>query len=212
MGQIKKAAESEYIWDGAVDLGILGVYEKDMITIDLNSYDVVGLKENASEKEKINKLSSYYNERFNQLSEKKELISEQFMFWMIEYLCSIQYPFWHEKIDGSYPDYINELEIQIFEDDNGTMSDNKVNDIYSKIIGYDIVSNPDSLQSHDIVRKYLPILDIRKMAETIRPEYLDTYKEEVNFQVSSDICDGLLFCETYGTIDVQNRLEVSHNC
>ncbi|GAB1532570.1 hypothetical protein YSY22_39930 [Brevibacillus formosus] len=63
-----------------------------------------------------------------------------------------------------------------------------------------------------MIAKYLPVFHFKKLVDTIRADSIDTYEDNVNFQVSSEVCGGMLLCATYGTIYANNKLEVTHNC
>lgn len=212
--RIKRVSADEYSWIGEVDLGVLGRFKDGMITVDLDGCEVVGLDEDSPEDERIEKLSSYYEERFDQLAAAKDSLSEQFMMWMIEYLCDLEYPFWKKGSDQSYPSYIRVNEMDKYKDSKGNIAEDAdlKSLIYSDILEYDVYNNADGLKSHEIAEKYLPVLDFMQMVSTIQPEYLSTCEEEISFQVGSRICNGLLFCGTYGTIDTSNELVVTHNC
>lgn len=63
-----------------------------------------------------------------------------------------------------------------------------------------------------MIAKYLPVLNFKKLVDTIRADSIDTYEDNISFQVSSEVCGGMLLCATYGTIYANNELEVTHNC
>ncbi len=86
------------------------------------------------------------------------------------------------------------------------------NPIYKEIYEYNAYTNKDQLSSYEIIKKYLPVLNFKKLVDTIRPDCLDTYEDHINFQVSSDVCGDMLLCATYGTIYANNELEATHNC
>ncbi len=73
-------------------------------------------------------------------------------------------------------------------------------------------NNEDNLLSYEIITKYLPVLDFKKLVDTIRPNSINTFEDNINFQVSSEACGGMLLCATYGTIYANNELEVTYNC
>lgn len=101
-----------------------------------------------------------------------------------------------------------------FEDENGQVIHdfNNPSPVYKKIQEYKVNINKDNLTSYKIVAKYLPVLGFKKLVATIEADSLDTYEEKIHFQVSSEVCGGLLLCATYGTIYENNKLEVTHNC
>ena len=81
--------------------------------------------------------------------------------------------------------------------------------IYREIQKYNVYNNEDNLLSYEIITKYLPVLDFQKLVDTIRPNSIDTFEDNINFQVSSEVCGGMLLCATYGTIYANNELEVT---
>ncbi|AKN31055.1 hypothetical protein Ccar_09420 [Clostridium carboxidivorans P7] len=208
--------EQEVFWDKIVDLGVMGKFKD--ISIDLYGCDTAGVTENMVEEEKLSKISKYYGERFKELEADVKYINEQFLMWIITHLCDIEYPFWEfgfrDKSNKKYPDYIVEEEMKKFEDENGKVIHdlNNPSPVYKKIQEYNAYTNKDNLTSYEIVDKYLPMLDFKKLVATIEADSLDTYEEKIHFQVSSEVCGGLLFCATYGTIHENNKLEVTHNC
>ncbi|NQF16682.1 hypothetical protein HPY31_22670 [Brevibacillus sp. HB1.3] len=122
---------------------------------------------------------------------------------MITHLCDIE-----------YPDYIVKEEIKKFEDDNEQVNHDPYSPspIYKDIQAYNPYTNKDHLSSYDMIAKYLPVLHFKKLVDTIRADSIDTYEDNINFQVSSEVCGGMLLCATYGTIYANNELEVTHNC
>jgi len=237
MSGIVKKYMDRYVWRGTVDLGELGFYSEDMITIDSDMCGVAGVVNNDSEEEKILKMSIYYDNRFQDISKDKYSLGEQFKMWIITYLCEIQYPFWEDfryedemeyflwktgsiekpswnkSSNTEYPSYVNSNEIRKYEGKNGSIPCIfEPCPVYESLLKYDVYKNEEGLKSYEIVNKYLPALKLDKMIQTIKPEKLSACGEMINFQVSSDICGGMLFSATYGTIDIHNKLEVSHNC
>lgn len=208
--------KEEVYWDKTVDLGIMGKFEE--ISIDLYGCDIAGVTEDMNEEEKLSKISKYYGERFKELEADVKYINEQFLIWIINNLCDTEYPFWEfgfrDKSNKKYPEYIIEEEMKKFEDENGQVIHdfNNPSLVYKKIQEYKVNINKDNLTSYEIVAKYLPVLDFKKLVATIEADSLDTYEEKIHFQVSSEVCGGLLLCATYGTIYENNKLEVTHNC
>jgi hypothetical protein len=215
MLKISKNGEEVY-FDKVVDLGAMGKF--DHISIDLYGCETTGIKDDMPEKEKFSKISKYYGDRFKELESDVNYINEQFLMWIITHLCDIEYAFWEfgfrNKESKKYPDYIIEEEMKKFEDENGQVMHDLQNPspVYKKIQEYNVYTNKDNLTSYEIVAKYLPMLDLKKLVATIEADSLDTYEEEIHFQVSSKVCGGMLLCATYGTIYENNKLEVTHNC
>lgn len=206
----------EAYWVGTVDLGAMGKFDE--ILIDLEGCEAAGASEEMSQEEILDRASAYYKARFKNLEENAGEISEQFLMWIITHLCDIAYPFWQfddvTANNGEYPDYIHKDEIKKFEDISGTLisGPNGSSPIYEQLYAYDPYTNAEQLTSYEIVARYLPVLDFEKLVATIHPDLLDTFEENVRFQVSSEVCGGMLLCATYGTIDHNNELEVTHNC
>lgn len=212
--KIIKYDEDDYGWQGSVDLGILGVFSDDMIHIDIDCCDIAGVEDNMSEEEKLIRVSDYYARRFEQLTDAKDALSEQFMMWMVTHLSDIEYPFWEKDEANQYPSYIKIEEIRKYEDANGDVLHDpyQPSPIYSAIAEYNVYENPEHLKSYEIAEKFLPVLNFLQMVKTIEAGALDTYEECVHFEVGSEICGGMLFCATYGKIDGNNILEVTNNC
>lgn len=208
--------EGEAVYKGVVDLGIMGKYDK--IIIDLDGYEGTGATEEMPEEERIKKMSIYYERRFKELELDVENINEQFLMWLIDHLCSIEYPFWKNsrnyKGTNKYPDYIREDEIKKYENEQGQVIHDLYSSslIYKNINKYDLYNNPQGLTSYEIIDKYMPVLDLKKLAATIKADSIDTFEDQINFQLSSEVCDGLLMCATYGYIDEDNKLTVTNNC
>lgn len=206
----------EVYWDKIVDLDVIGKFKH--ISIDLYGCDIAGVTEDMDEGEKTSKISKYYDDRFKELEGDVKNINEQFLMWIVTHLCDIEYPFWEfgikDKSSRKYPDYIVEEEMKKFEDENGQVIHdyNKPSPVYKKIQEYNVYNNTDNLTSYEIVAEYLPVLDFKKLIATIEPNSLDTYEEEIHFQVSSEVCGGMLLCATYGTIYGNNELKVTNNC
>lgn len=117
---IKIDRDGEAYWSLTIDLGVLGKFNH--ILINLDSCDITGATDDMSQDERLEKATIYYGNRFRELEEHADFISEQFRMWMITHLCDIEYPFWEHGDDdiGSedYPDYIVKEEIKKFEDEN----------------------------------------------------------------------------------------------
>ncbi|MCY6371753.1 hypothetical protein [Clostridium ganghwense] len=215
MLKISKDGEEVY-WDKIVDLGVMGKF--DSISIDLYGCEIAGVQDDMSEEQKFLRISKYYGDRFKELEADVNYINEQFLMWIITHLCDIEYPFWEfgfrDKGSKKYPDYIVEEEMKKFEDENGHVMHDLQNPslVYKKIQEYNVYTNKDNLTSYEIVAKYLQMLDFKKLIDTIEADSLDTYEDEIHFQVSSKVCGGMLLCATYGTIYENNKLEVTHNC
>ncbi|CAM4279280.1 hypothetical protein BAMA_07970 [Bacillus manliponensis] len=206
----------EAYWSRTVDLGVLGEFNN--IFINLDGCDITGETDDMSQEEKIEKATKYYCSRFKELEENVDFINEQFLIWIITHLCDIEYPFWEsgDESEGreGYPDYIVEEEMKKYEDENGQFKHDPYSPspIYKEIQEYNPHNNKNHLSSYEIVAKHLPVLDLKKLVDTIRTDSIDTYEDHVNFQVSSEVCGGMLLCATYGTIYANNELEVTHNC
>ncbi|PEF26061.1 hypothetical protein [Bacillus pseudomycoides] len=213
---IKIDRDGEAYWSETVDLGVLGKFNS--IFINLDGCDITGATDDMSQEEKIEKATKYYGNRFKELEANVCFINEQFLMWIITHLCDIEYPFWEfgDEDEGSedYPDYIVKEEIKKFEDENGQLKHDPYSPspIYKEIQEYNAYNNEGNLSSYEIIAKYLPVLDFKKLVDTIRANSIDTYGDNINFQVSSEVCGGMLLCATYGTIYTNNELEVTHNC
>ncbi|WP_189027923.1 hypothetical protein [Paenibacillus albidus] len=208
--------DGEAYWSGTVDLGVMG--EFNTIIINLDTCDIAGVSDDMSQEEKLDRATQYYGERFKTLEADVDVINEQFLIWMITHLCDIEYPFWQFSDEdpggGDYPDYIVKEEMGKFEDENGHFIHDPYgpSPIYKDIQEYNPYTNKDNLSSYEIVAKYLPVLNFNKLIDTITADSIDTYEDNIHFQVSSEVCGGMLLCATYGTIDANNELEVTHNC
>lgn len=210
------ADDGEAYWSRPVDLGVMGKFDE--VVIDLDSCDAAGVTEGMSQEDILDKATAYYETRFNNLEANADKIGEQFLMWIITHLCDIGYPFWQfDDItfnNGEYPDYINKEAIKRFEDESGALKTgpNGSSPIYEQLYAYDPYTNLDQLTSFEIVAQYLPVLNFEKLIATIHPDMLDTFDEYIHFQVSSEVCGGMLLCATYGTIYENNELEVTNNC
>lgn len=207
--------DGEGYWSKTVDLGILGKFNS--IFIDLDGCDITGATDNMNQEEKVEKATKYYGNRFKELGTNVGFINEQFLMWVITHLCDIEYPFWEfgdeDESSEDYPDYIVKEEIKKFEDENGQLQHDRIVQVrFIEIQKYNAFNNKDNLLSYEIITKYLPVLDFKKFVDTIRPNSIDTFEDNINFQVSSEVCGGMLLCATYGTIYANNELEVKHNC
>ncbi|WP_239618196.1 hypothetical protein [Cohnella mopanensis] len=213
---IKIASDGEAYWSESIDLGAMGKF--DTVIIDLDGCEAAGASDDMSRAGMLEKAAVYYGARFKDLETNADRISEQFLMWIITHLCDIEYPFWQfddNTVDiGEYPDYIVKEEIIKFEDESGRLNRDPhlSSPIYKQLREYDPYTNRDKLTSYEIVDKYLPVLDFKKLIVTINPDSLDTFEENVHFQVSSEVCGGMLLCATYGTIYDDNKLEVTNNC
>lgn len=215
--KIKIDENGEALWTESINLGVMGIYNE--IVIDLDGCEIAGVEDDdMPEEEKLLKASKYYGDRFKKLEADVKYINEQFLMWIITHLCDIEYPFWEfgRSYEGKkkYPDYIIEEEMKKFENENGQVIHNPYSSspVYEKLSEYNPYENKDNLTSYEIVEGYLPVLDFKKLIATIEAQSLDTFEEEIHFQLSSEVCGGMLLCATYGTIYENNKLEGTHNC
>ncbi|WP_240421946.1 hypothetical protein [Paenibacillus periandrae] len=206
----------EAYWTETIYLGALGKFKS--ITIDLDGCDIAGARDDMSQNEKLEKATNYYHARFKELEANVGFINEQFLMWIITHLCDIEYPFWEsgdgDKDSKEYQDHIVKEEMKKFEDEFGQFKHDPYSSspIYKEIQKYNVYTNKDNLSSYEIVAKYLPVLNFKELVDTIEADCIDTFEDNINFQVSSKVCGGMLLCATYGTIYANNELEVKQNC
>lgn len=218
MGKIiidEKCDECEGKYIGNIDLGVMGNFTD--ITVELDDYDMDDFDDEDEENPLVEALE-FYEDRFAKLEKDKENIGEQFLMWFITNLCDCKFPFWQEDINenitSEYPSYINIDEMKKFHNEDGVYIHdiNCSSEIYKEISEYDVDENKDNLTSHEIVEKYLKVLNLDEFIKIIEPDYISASGEEINFQLSSKACGGFLLCSTYGEIDEDNVLTVTDNC
>jgi len=62
--------------------------------IDLDCCEIAEVEDGMELNEKLERASKYYEARFKEIEENIKYINEQFLMWLVNNLCYIEYPFW----------------------------------------------------------------------------------------------------------------------
>ncbi|NFG22862.1 hypothetical protein FDF11_06890 [Clostridium botulinum] len=196
----------DIICRGIIDLGFLGTFTEQIIEIQ-GKFDRFDLQRMSEEdrKNELGNLNIQYNKFLLDIEKNMDNIKNEFIIWIFSYLTDSYFEFW----EVSY----NETEIFI---NSQFMPEIKnVETVYSQIKdkNYSEVFNEEinSINGENIFKKYLPMINIEKLLNTIIPTFVVVNEYGLDFEINSNVCDGELFSSTVGTINKEMHLEIIDN-
>lgn len=122
-----------------------------------------------------------------------------------------EYPFW-ENEDGELESFI--IENKMPEDTDDIFSDEAYDKMNALIDEYYEKPNNGSVKKSDaemVITQCFPMVDIKKLIDTIEPEYIVFGGSVISFQCSSKVCDGSIICGAYAQIEMDNSFYDWHN-
>lgn len=217
--EIKYNSEEDkyYLAKGAFDLGYLGCYEAEKIKIEITKYEDDDeykqiIDSNLKPNQIAKRLSEYYNERQKNLLENQKEVNNAFLDYLFEGILACEYPFW-EGEDGNLEEFI--IKNRMPKNTESIFAKEKVTEM-NKVFGsyYEMPNNgtiPDKADIQEMIKKYFPMISMKKLVDSIEPEYLVFCGSVITFQCSSDVCDGMLICAAYAEINKDNSFYDWHN-
>lgn len=191
-----KIIDGEFEIGGNFDLGYIGVYDEDVISIEntpseVREWEIVAdnNKEDSSDEELAKFLTKYFNDFEKKVKKNRKQVNNNFLrniyldmnnagteFWTIDKLFDANAVPKGEKMDDSIYD-IHEQELETAAKD------------------YDKTPNDGSLEKSDfemLLKEYFPMLNWDALVEEVVPENLNLGDGFISFQCSDDYDDKFL--------------------
>ncbi|EES50686.1 hypothetical protein CLO_0972 [Clostridium botulinum E1 str. 'BoNT E Beluga'] len=209
MFQIKIDDNNDLYCNNSIDLGFLGTYNSDMISIE-EEVCFSEIEKTVSEREEEMKiLTEKYNTFISNVNENIAKIKNQFIMWLFEDLTDTYFEFW-ECSNAEFPSFIIKDKIPeiinqetIYDKISGKNYEDACNEVFNKPV--------DTISGIDVFNKYLPMIDIETLLSTIIPSFMELSEYGLEFEINSNECDGYLLLATVGRIDNEFNLEVYDN-
>ncbi|WP_252230738.1 hypothetical protein [Clostridium sp. ZBS15] len=209
MFQIKIDDNNNLYCNNSIDLGFLGTYNSDMISIEEEVCFSEIEKTVSKREEEMKILTEKYNTFISNVNENIDKIKNQFIMWLFEDLTDTYFEFW-ECSNAEFPSFIIKDKIPeiineetIYDKISGKNYEDACNEVFNKPV--------DTISGIDVFNKYLPMIDIEKLLSTIIPSFMELSEYGLEFEINSNECDGYLLLATVGRIDNEFNLEVYDN-
>lgn len=215
---------------GEVDLGYMGFYTTDKISVYFDDKILAEIldasedndycfamkayfHEGMSKSEIAEALEKYYGGRIADIQKHKNELNQVFLAHLLLNIQSCGYPFWEctdyiipEKMPSSDGDA--DLEDLIYSEEACAAVEELFNEIGSKPLS----GEPDaSMPAEDLIEKYFPMLDLKKLLADIYGEYLSFDHSNVAFQCSGKGQAVELVSGAYAPITAENTFDDWHN-
>lgn len=154
-----------------------------------------------TEDEKARLLTTFYRRKQDEVFANRRVIEDHFWTWFMDYTKACGYPFYGASPDGPVEPYIlPELMPP------GRFADN--DDLWDAIME----TWTEGLGGLEGMRRNLPMVDTGDLLSTVYPQGLVLEGDVMRFQLSSDVCSGMLLCATYAEIHQDYSFHDWHNC
>ena len=207
---------------GIVDLGYMGVYLHDMITVSFEKEDFFeeyedqhwsGINKSMVDEEIGRILTQYCNKRIENLYRHLNELNNCFLAYLFDDMVGAGYHFWEQK-EGIPSFLITEKMPQVAEEDLEHAI--FTHDICKKMELNDYYETPNNgtvkkVDFEQLVKDCFPMIDINKLVSNIYGEYMYIDMEEAVFQCSSDDCDLGIACGACAVIKKDNSFFDWHN-
>ncbi|MDR5587432.1 hypothetical protein [Clostridium aquiflavi] len=209
MFQIKIDDNNNLYCNNSIDLGFLGTYNSDMISIKEEVCFSEIEKTVSKREEEMKILTEKYNTFISNVNENIDKIKNQFIMWLFEDLTDTYFEFW-ECSNAEFPSFIIKDKIPeiineetLYDKISGKNYEEACNEVFNKPV--------DTISGIDVFNKYLPMIDVEKLLSTIMPSFMELSEYGLEFEINSNECDGYLLLATVGRIDNEFNLEVYDN-
>ncbi|NFG63032.1 hypothetical protein FDG75_03600 [Clostridium botulinum] len=209
MFQIKIDDNNNLYCNNSIDLGFLGTYNSDMISIEEEVCFSEIEKTVSKREEEMKILTEKYNTFISNVNENIDKIKNQFIMWLFEDLTDTYFEFW-ECSNAEFPSFIIKDKIPeiineetLYDKISGKNYEEACNEVFNKPV--------DTISGIDVFNKYLPMIDVEKLLSTIMPSFMELSEYGLEFEINSNECDGYLLLATVGRIDNEFNLEVYDN-
>lgn len=226
--------ESYEIIKGIVDLGYMGVYNTENISVefDEDSLDCVleadedddcdiekyiplkpYISENMSNEEMAKGLTAFYNARIADIKKHQTALNQTFLAYILDDLYKCGFSLWKECKDYIIKDKMPKCDKKdlnnLFYSDE---SCNAIVQLYKEL--NDKANNGDidnSTPAEDIFKRYFPMFNLEKFLADISGEYLSFDMADISFQCSGKGQALQIACGAYAVITINNSFEDWHN-
>lgn len=227
--------DEEYkIVKGVVDLGYMGIYTIDNMSVDFDNntleaifkadendnYDAETylplkpyLREDMTKDEIAKGLTSFYNARIADIKKHQTALNQTFLAYILDDLSGCGFPLWEECTDYIIKDKMPECDeddlCDVFYSDEAVSAiDNLFGKLYEKSNNGDVDSKTPA---EDIFNKYFPMFDLHDFLIDIDGEYLNFSNANISFQCSGDGQAVEIACGAYAQITINNSFYDWHN-
>lgn len=203
MLKLKFDDQYNYICESEINLGFLGLYKKEMIEIygELDRFDLARL-EGKGRKKEINKICTEKDELISMIIKNNDLIKSQFIIWLLLNMVENSFEFW--KYQNTFTQ--NRLMPEIIDEKNiyNIASKNNYEDFYSDVYNFEI----DEDRGKTLFEKYLPMIYVEKIIQSIKPTYLILNEYGLLFEINSNECEGELINSLVGRLNKECILNI----
>lgn len=203
MLKLKFDDQYNYICESEINLGFLGLYKKEMIEIygELDRFDLARL-EGKGRKKEINKICTEKDELISMIIKNNDLIKSQFIIWLLLNMVENSFEFWKDQNTFTQ----NRLMPEIIDEKNiyNIASKNNYEDFYSDVYNFEI----DEDRGKTLFEKYLPMIDVEKIIQSIKPTYLILNEYGLLFEINSNECEGELINSLVGRLNKECILNI----
>lgn len=217
--------------NGTVDLGYIGVYNTENITVEFDMDDLYSnhysnnyyeenfkplekyLHKDMNNDEIAKGLEDFYNDRINDICKHQIELNQLFLIHLLESDCGCAFPFWENCSDYIIKDQMPDCD----EDDleNVIYNNNAINEINNIFYEIDKKHNDGEICNlkpvEDIYKKYFPMFDLNKFLSDIQGEYLYLNGANITFQCSGKGQALEIACGAYAEITIYNSFYDWHN-
>lgn len=229
-----KEEEEFQVVEGFVDLGYLGTYDTENISINVDEYILEDVFEADEEDEYYEKiylplkaylqpdmsmdevavgLSNFYNARIADIKKHQVEINQMFLAHILDDLCGSGFPLWEEC-----PDYIvssemkkydvDDIESAFYNEDAVDAAEKLSDQYYKSCHDGDVISEPFA---ENVIKTYFPLFNVEKFLNDIYGECLALDNANVTFQCSGKNQALEIACAAYAEITIQNSFSDWHN-
>ncbi len=221
------------IVEGCVDLGYLGIYSTQQMSINFDwenyknefwneenswrykKYEPIRnyLSQDMNNEQVAEGIEEYYNHRLQNIKENQIEINQNFLVEVFDDICGCGYPFWEDG-DDLAPFIIKEnmpTDKDLFKSIYTHEAVNTVNRAHSVYEESPNNGTKDKINIEELINKYFPMIDIEKLVSEIKAEYLNFNGVNISFQCDSSVCDNGIICSAYAEIHPDNSFHDWHN-
>lgn len=226
--------ESYQVVKGVVDLGYMGVYNTENISVEFDEdslecileadeeddYDIEKyiplkpyLSENMSNEEIAKGLTEFYNTRIADIKKHQTALNQTFLAYILDDLYKSGYPLWKECKDYIIKDKMPKCDKKDLNNlFYNSESCNAIEQLYKEL--KDKANNGDinnSTSAEDVFKRYFPMFNLEKFLADISGEYLNLDMADISFQCSGKGQALQIACGAYAIITINNSFDDWHN-
>lgn len=226
--------ESYEIIKGIVDLGYMGVYNTENISVEFDedslecvleadeddNYDIEKyiplkpyLSENMSNDEIAKGLTAFYNTRISDIKKHQTALNQTFLAYILDDLRSCEYPLWKNCKNYIIKDKMpkcnkKDLNDVFYNSESCSAIERLYKELEEKANNGDI---DNSTSAEDIFKRFFPMFDLKKFLADINGKYLSLDMSDISFQCSGEGQALQIACGAYAVITINNSFNDWHN-